>query len=170
MNYVKLQVTASKIHTRLLHFLTVIMTFFLWLVPVTAVFLIFHIKTAGLRDWLNLWLGLIFLLFYTGMFCTLFWMCIICKRLRIAKRIIVWSMIWIPVLNYILALYVRGLAKQEVDHDLHKIRLDDVRVDRQICRTKYPLLLVHGVGFRDFHYFNYWGRIPRELDRKGARV
>lgn len=170
MNYVKLQVTASKIHTRLLHFLTVIMTFFLWLVPVTAVFLIFHIKTAGLRDWLNLWLGLIFLLFYTGMFCTLFWMCIICKRLRIAKRIIVWSMIWIPVLNYILALYVRGLAKQEVDHDLHKIRLDDVRVDRQICRTKYPLLLVHGVGFRDFHYFNYWGRIPRELVRNGARV
>ncbi|PNV59678.1 alpha/beta hydrolase [Clostridium sp. chh4-2] len=170
MNYDKLQVTATKMHTRLLQILTVILTVYLWLLPVNAIFLICHILTSGLQNWTNLWLAIVFLLLYIGMFCVLFWMCIVCKRLRIAKRIIVWSMIWIPVLNYGLALYVRGLARQEVDHDLHKIRLDDVRVERRICQTKYPLLLVHGVGFRDFHYFNYWGRIPRELVRNGAKV
>ena len=170
MNYDKLQVTATKMHTRLLQVLTVILTVYLWLLPVNAILLICHILTAGLQNWTNLWLAIVFLLLYIGMFCVLFWMCIVCKRLRIAKRIIVWSMIWIPVLNYGLALYVRGLARQEVDHDLHKIRLDDVRVERRICQTKYPLLLAHGVGFRDFHYFNYWGRIPRELVHNGAKV
>ncbi len=25
------------------------------------------------------------------------------------------------------------------------------------CKTKYPLLLVHGTGFRDRKLFNYWG-------------
>lgn len=57
---------------------------------------------------------------------------------------------------------VRGLAKQETDHILYRISLDDVRAEKNVCSTKYPLLLVHGVGFRDFHYFNYWGRILRE--------
>lgn len=170
MNYDKLHVTASKLHTGLLRTLTIVLTVFLWLIPISAVILICHINAAGFRNWANLWMGTAFLLLYLGMFCTLFWMCIICKRLRIAKRILVWSMIWIPFLNYGLALYVRRLARQEVDHDLHKIRLDDVRVEHQICHTKYPLLLVHGVGFRDFHYFNYWGRIPRELVRNGADV
>ena len=28
--------------------------------------------------------------------------------------------------------------------------------------------MVHGVFFRDFRYFNYWGRIPKELKRHGA--
>ena len=77
---------------------------------------------------------------------------------------------WIPFLNYGLALYVRGLAKQETDHILYRISLDDVPAEKNVCSTKYPLLLVHGVGFRDFHYFNYWGRIPRALKKNGARV
>ncbi|MCI9594465.1 MAG: triacylglycerol lipase [Lachnospiraceae bacterium] len=123
-----------------------------------------------LRHWTSIASLLVFLFCYFWMFTALFWLCIICRRLRIAKRIIVWSMLWIPFLNYGLALYVRGLARQEIDHHLHKIHLDDVRVEYQICRTRYPLLLVHGVGFRDFHYFNYWGRIPRELKRNGAQV
>ena len=39
-----------------------------------------------------------------------------------------------------------------------------------MCKTKYPLLLVHGVVFRDFKYFNYWGRIPEELEQNGAVI
>ena len=38
------------------------------------------------------------------------------------------------------------------------------------CSTKYPILLVHGVGFRDWKYLNYWGRIPGALKRRGADV
>lgn len=39
-----------------------------------------------------------------------------------------------------------------------------------MCSTKYPILLVHGVFFRDFKHFNYWGRIPRTLESRGAKI
>ena len=35
---------------------------------------------------------------------------------------------------------------------------------------KYPLLLVHGMGFRDFKRVNYWGRIPAALQKAGALI
>lgn len=170
--------TAGRLHLLLLRLLTGALTVFLLLVPVSGVWMLSQMKRFSiLHDffgYLHHWSSILsltaFLLCYFAMFSALFWLCIVCRRLRIAKRLIVWSMIWIPVLNYGLALYVRGLACQEIDHNLHKIRLDDIRVERQICRTRYPLLLVHGVGFRDFHYFNYWGRIPAELKRNGAQV
>ena len=38
------------------------------------------------------------------------------------------------------------------------------------CATVYPLLMVHGMGFRDRKHLNYWGRIPVKLMRNGARV
>lgn len=41
----------------------------------------------------------------------------------------------------------------------------------QRCKTKYPILLLHGMGFHDrlpIHY--YWGRIPHTLRRHGAVV
>ena len=41
---------------------------------------------------------------------------------------------------------------------------------RTVCRTKYPIVLVHGLGFRDRKYLNYWGRIPKVLARHGASV
>lgn len=37
-------------------------------------------------------------------------------------------------------------------------------------QLKYPLLLVHGMGFRDGKRINYWGRIPEELSRLGANI
>ena len=30
-------------------------------------------------------------------------------------------------------------------------------------RTKYPILMLHGVGFRDLKWPLYWGRIPAAL-------
>ncbi len=39
------------------------------------------------------------------------------------------------------------------------------------CRTKYPILFLHGLGFHDrtpVHY--YWGRIPRVLRKHGAKI
>ena len=41
----------------------------------------------------------------------------------------------------------------------------------ECCATRYPILLLHGMGFHDrlpIHY--YWGRIPHCLRRGGARV
>lgn len=170
--------SVSRLHLLLLRLLAGVLTVFLLLVPVSGIWMLSQMRRYAvfrdfwgyLRHWTSLASLIAFLFCYFWMFTALLWLCIICRRLRIAKRIIVWCMLWIPVLNYGLALYVRGLARQEIDHHLHKIRLDDVRVEHQICQTRYPLLLVHGVGFRDFHYFNYWGRIPRELKRNGAQV
>lgn len=41
---------------------------------------------------------------------------------------------------------------------------------RDACNTKYPILLIHGTGFRDRKRFGYWGRIPKTLEDAGAVV
>lgn len=38
------------------------------------------------------------------------------------------------------------------------------------CKTKYPILLVHGMGFHDHEKLNYWGRIPGKLEDCGAEI
>ena len=39
------------------------------------------------------------------------------------------------------------------------------------CATKYPIVLVHGAGFRDKNVtVNYWGRIPAYLTERGAKI
>jgi len=38
------------------------------------------------------------------------------------------------------------------------------------CDTKYPIMLVHGTGFRDQKFLNYWGRIPAALEKQGAVI
>ncbi len=38
------------------------------------------------------------------------------------------------------------------------------------CATRYPLVLIHGAGFRDLKWPVYWGRIPRELEKRGALI
>lgn len=39
------------------------------------------------------------------------------------------------------------------------------------CQTRYPIVLVHGAGFRDDNkFYNYWGRIPAALQLAGAQV
>ncbi len=38
------------------------------------------------------------------------------------------------------------------------------------CKTKYPIVFIHGTGFRHTKWFNYWGRIPKALTDRGATV
>ena len=38
------------------------------------------------------------------------------------------------------------------------------------CATRFPILLVHGTGFRDWKRLCYWGRVPEALRREGAEV
>ena len=45
----------------------------------------------------------------------------------------------------------------------------DSMIDRAAA-TSYPLLLVHGMGFRDRKNRCYWGRTAKLLERHGARV
>lgn len=39
-----------------------------------------------------------------------------------------------------------------------------------MAKSKYPILLVHGMGFRDNKLLNYWGRIPKILKDNGYEV
>ena len=43
-------------------------------------------------------------------------------------------------------------------------------IEKTVCKTKYPILLVHGAGFRDLKIPVYWGRIPNVLRSHGATV
>lgn len=77
---------------------------------------------------------------------------------------------WIPGLNIYYLRKLICIASAEVETETQKHELDAARVESEVCKTKYPILLVHGVFFRDFRYLNYWGRIPRELQKNGASV
>ena len=62
------------------------------------------------------------------------------------------------------------MAAEEWEFESGKIMQAQERKDERLCETRYPILMVHGVFFRDFKYFNYWGRIPKELEAHSASV
>ena len=74
----------------------------------------------------------------------------------------------IPVVNLVVLGKILRLTIGEVSFENDKVRLNRERNKEQICKTKYPILLVHGIFFRDFKLLNYWGRIPKELETNGA--
>ena len=76
----------------------------------------------------------------------------------------------IPVANLVALFFILRATTSECLFEQKKERINKKRKDEQLCATKYPILLVHGVFFRDTKYFNYWGRIPKELEANGARL
>lgn len=76
----------------------------------------------------------------------------------------------IPVLNIAVLIKIIRMTLEECEFEQQKAELDRVRAESEICRTRYPILLVHGVFFRDLKFFNYWGRIPAALKKNGATV
>jgi triacylglycerol lipase len=91
-------------------------------------------------------------------------------RLSIFWRLVMILVMWIPLVNIMVLLYACRLVYEEYDFALYKEDIHLTRADSEYCKTKYPLVLVHGVLFRDLKFFNYWGRIPKELIRNGAQV
>ncbi len=77
---------------------------------------------------------------------------------------------WIPVANLFMLHKIIKTCAEEVRFEAFVRQRDENRKDEEICRTKYPILLVHGVFFRDYKHLNYWGRIPGELEKNGAVV
>lgn len=77
---------------------------------------------------------------------------------------------YIPIANLIVLIKIISVSRKEVKFENDKIILNESRANQNICKTKYPILLVHGVFFRDFKYLNYWGRIPNELIKNGAEI
>lgn len=77
---------------------------------------------------------------------------------------------WIPIVHLFVLFKIIKVTTAEAHFEKKKLKLNEKRKLQQICKTRYPILMVHGVFFRDFKYFNYWGRIPDELEKNGARV
>ncbi len=71
-------------------------------------------------------------------------------------------------MHLIVLVKILRITGKEIRTESAKIRLNKSRKSEHICETKYPILMVHGVFFRDFRYFNYWGRIPTELEKNGS--
>ena len=76
----------------------------------------------------------------------------------------------IPIAQIYALCQIIRIAGNEAIYENEKYLLNQVRAENEECRTRYPILLVHGVFFRDFRFFNYWGRIPAELKRNGADI
>ena len=76
----------------------------------------------------------------------------------------------IPVINLMILTIIIATVLDEVEFEIMKEKELSENKDKKLCKTKYPILLVHGVFFRDYKYLNYWGRIPDTLKENGATV
>ena len=107
-----------------------------------------------------------FIIFWNGIICVY----LTSQQLGIKIRVVGIICGMIPIANLIALFFIIKTTAAECLFEIKKERINANRFDQSICSTKYPILLVHGVFFRDTQYFNYWGRIPKELETNGATV
>lgn len=91
---------------------------------------------------------------------------------QLGIRYRVWGIILGMILpaNLVMLMMIYIKVRREVITETEKHKLNESRKSEKICETKYPILLVHGVFFRDSRLLNYWGRIPAELEKNGAVI
>ncbi len=128
---------------------------------------------AGIRQAPLLWAGNVGLSVIVESL--VFWNGIIRVYVTSSQLGIKWRVIgivcgWIPIAHLIALGKIISIAETEVKLENRKLVIDETRIPEQICKTRYPILLVHGVFFRDWKLVNYWGRIPAELEKNGAWI
>ncbi len=104
-----------------------------------------------------------------------FWngiLCVYCASFQLGVKTRVLGALcgMIPIANLIMLAKILRTVRAESDAEYERDQHNRAHAKLQLCKTKYPLLLVHGVFFRDFKHFNYWGRIPADLEQNGATV
>ena len=107
-----------------------------WLAAGIAIFLI---------EFALFWVGII--LVYTSSL-----------QLGFKKRVIGAVCGWIPFINLFMLVGIIRTCREEVALERSLALRDKKRAGQQICKTKYPLLLVHGVFFRDFDHLRKTAR------------
>ena len=90
------------------------------------------------------------------------------EQLALKWRIIGLLCGFVPIINVVMLLKIISVVSTELDYENARLIKERSRQGERICATRYPILLVHGVFFRDFRYLNYWGRIPEALESNGA--
>lgn len=128
---------------------------------------------GGIKD--NTWFWVILTLAEVGLLSILFWIGIITvyiysSQLAIKTRVLGIVFGWVPIANVIMLTIIIRKSLSEAIVEKKKIKLNEARKKDKICATKYPILLVHGVFFRDFEHLNYWGRVPGQLEANGATI
>ena len=104
------------------------------------------------------------------MFSGMFRLVIHGRQVNISRFVLLFMFWWVPVVNIFVIRSFYKNARREFMIESAKEELDNSREASKVCATKYPLLLVHGIFFRDWQLVNYWGRVPAELERNGAKV
>lgn len=117
---------------------------------------------------------------FSAVYCTVlsaifFWNGIICVYLTSTQMGVKWRVIgalcgMIPIANLIVLGRIISVTAEEIEFEVEKEIVAADPALRDYCKTKYPIVLVHGVFFRDSKLFNYWGRIPRTLKSHGAVI
>ena len=105
----------------------------------------------------------------------IFWNGILRVYLTSAQLGVKWRIIgalcgMIPIAHLIVLGFIIKISYREYTEETARFVLNESRADDQICKTRYPVLMVHGVFFRDIKYFKYWGRIPNDLEKNGATL
>lgn len=105
-------------------------------------------------------------LFWNGM------ICLYCTSVQLGLKIRIIGALcgMLPIANLVVLGLILRTVYREIRFETDKAECNAARKEQKICATKYPILLVHGVFFRDFKHINYWGRIPGELEKNGAIV
>ena len=173
MNDRRTEKPITRARLNILGFGSLLLTLFLVSVFILGIGLIAQLSRQGFKEvftgywgWL---LGIIVvenIIFWTGIILVY----ITSVQLGIKLRIIGVICGMIPILHLIVLTMIIKITASECVFEKAKLKLDRKRVSEQICKTKYPILMVHGVFFRDFKYFNYWGRVPAELQKNGATI
>ena len=162
----------KKFHIKLCNHGTVLLTLFAFsLIPslIWHIILAFRLLPSGYLD-----------LILSALVCTvlsaiLFWNGIICTYCSSTQMGIKWRVIgalcgMIPILNLVVLSKIIRVTACEVEFEIEKERVSTDPALAEICKTKYPIVLVHGVFFRDSRFFNYWGRVPNILKLHGATI
>ena len=92
------------------------------------------------------------------------------KHMGLKWRVVGILFVSVPILNLLVMNKIISVVYDEVEYELEKARIEEMPELRETCKTKYPILLVHGVFFRDSNLINYWGRIPKSLKLRGATI
>ncbi len=92
------------------------------------------------------------------------------KQIKFIWYILLILMWYIPPINIIIFRHFYKIGRREFRFEIARLDLEKVRAENSVCHTKYPILMVHGIFFRDWQYFNYWGRVPNSLIANGAEI
>ena len=90
-------------------------------------------------------IGLLNIYFWTGIIIVY----LTSKQIGIGKRLLGIFCGMIPVANLFVLSIIVKISAREIREESERYWRNEARIPNQICKTKYPILMVHGVFFRD---------------------